>query len=461
MSVRGGERACDGLDGAFDLGFSGGEEMTLRLRVVSDHRRLLGDRSTIVFGVNGGTLGRSADNDWVLPDPLRYVSAHHGRVHYREGQFFLEDLSTNGIFLNDEELPVSKRFPGGYRLQNGDIIRVGEYQIVAAVEASEAALAPAEAGAVPTSIHALHTLGRAAQTDIGAMLDLDELLVPDSSPSDHFRPVDAYGLPVRSASAAAVAARSGAAPAAAQVAAAAPAAAPATVPEIEAESEAVARRIARLARAASRDPKNGSSAPALYDVQSGLQAFCRGAGLDGDKLSPDAQTRMLHLAGQLFREALVGFKELERARHEVRNRFRIEMPHPEPDDPRPSLARLTVDELMIELLQQHESRRLDAVQWLREAVGDAKTHEHASSAAMRAAFVEFLDRLDPSELEARFERAARRGKARSADKAQYWDLFTTFYRNLIEMPADHLPHTFIEAFATAYRDFFKQTPPHR
>jgi type VI secretion system protein len=434
--------------------------MTLRLRVVSDHRRLLGDRSTIVFGFDGGTLGRSADNDWVLPDPLRYVSAHHGRVQYRDGQFFLEDLSTNGIFLNDEELPVSKRFPGGYRMQNGDIVRIGQYQIVVAVEAAEAAAAPAPAdgAAVPTSIHALHSLGRAAQTDIGAMLNLDDLLVPDSSPSDNFRPVDAYGVPVRTAAPipSPAAARRGAAPAVAQTVAAEPASAT----DIDIESEAVARRIARLARAAGRDPRNGASAPALYDVHSGLQAFCRGAGMDGDKLSPDAQTRMLHVAGQLFREALVGFKELERARHEVRNRFRIEI-QPEPDDPRPSLARLTVDELMLELLQQHETRRLDAVQWLREAVAEAKTHENASSAAMRAAFIEFLDRLDPSELEARFERAARRGKAKSADKAQYWDLFTTFYRTLIEMPADHLPHTFIEAFATAYRDFFKQIPPQR
>jgi type VI secretion system protein len=434
--------------------------MTLRLRVVSDHRRLLGDRSTIVFGFDGGTLGRSADNDWVLPDPLRYVSAHHGRVQYRDGQFFLEDLSTNGIFLNDEELPVSKRFPGGYRMQNGDIVRIGQYQIVVAVEAAEAAAAPAPAdgAAVPTSIHALHSLGRAAQTDIGAMLNLDDLLVPDSSPSDNFRPVDAYGVPVRTAAPipSPAAARRGAAPAVAQTVAAEPASAT----DIDIESEAVARRIARLARAAGRDPRNGASAPALYDVHSGLQAFCRGAGMDGDKLSPDAQTRMLHVAGQLFREALVGFKELERARHEVRNRFRIEI-QPEPDDPRPSLARLTVDELMLELLQQRETRRLDTVQWLREAVAEAKTHENASSAAMRAAFIEFLDRLDPSELEARFERAARRGKAKSADKAQYWDLFTTFYRNLIEMPADHLPHTFIEAFATAYRDFFKQIPPQR
>src|SRR6185312_95806 len=292
MSVRGGGADWTGLGevltaptgvspswaGALSrLGFCDGEEMTLRLRVVSDHRRLLGDRSTMVFGFDGGTLGRSADNDWVLPDPLRYVSAHHGRVQYRDGQFFLEDLSTNGIFLNDEELPVSKRFPGGYRMQNGDIIRVGEYQIVVAVEASEATVppAPSDAPAVPTSIHALHTLGRAAQTDIGAMLNLDELLLPDASPSDSFRPVDAYGVPVRSAASGTspAAARGAATPAVAQAVAAEPAGAP----DIDLESEAVARRIARLARAAGRDPRNGASAPALYDVQTGLQAFCRGA----------------------------------------------------------------------------------------------------------------------------------------------------------------------------------------
>ena len=48
----------------------------------------------------------------------------------------------------------------------------------------------------------------------------------------------------------------------------------------EPDEEVIARRIARLAKAAGRDPRNGASAPALYDVQSGLQAFCRGAGID-------------------------------------------------------------------------------------------------------------------------------------------------------------------------------------
>ena len=196
---------------------------------------------------------------------------------------------------------------------------------------------------------------------------------------------------------------------------------------------------------------------ALDNVHSGLDAFCRGAGISSEQLPADAQTRLLHLAGRLLREALVGFKDLERARAETRNRYRIELPPPAADDPRPTLAS-PVEDLTVALLVRHEARQVDSVQWLRELVGEARLHESATDQAMRRAFVEFLDRLDPAELEARFERAARRGKARSADKAQYWELFTTFYRNLIEMPADHLPHTFVEAFAGAYREALKKPP---
>jgi type VI secretion system FHA domain protein len=430
--------------------------MTLRLRIVSDHRRLLGDRSSIVFTVDGGTIGRSADNDWVLPDPLRYVSAHHARVEYRDGHFYLEDLSTNGVFVNDDDRPLAKALPMGHQLETGDIVRMGDYQIVAAVETTGehpvTAQADTGAGPVPTSIHGLKTLGRAsAQTDLGAMLNLDDLLVPDSSPNPTFHPVNAYGQAIAHIPMAAPPTRPTALePASAPV--------PTPAPSPSAEEEAIERRIARLARAAGRDPKNGANAPALYDVHSGLQAFCRGAGVEVERLPPDAQTRILHLAGQLFREALVGLKDLDRSRNDTRNRFRIELPT-DPDDPRPSLARSTVEDLLIDLFAQHESRRVDAVGWLREAIAEGKTHEIAAAKATRTAFVEFLDRLDPAELEARFERAARRGKARSADKAQYWELFTTFYRNLIEMPADHLPHTFVEAFAAAYKEYVKKPLP--
>jgi len=434
--------------------------MTLRLRVVSDQRRSLGDRSSILFTADGGTIGRSADNDWVLPDPLRYVSAHHARVIFRNNRFYLQDVSTNGVFINDEPEPLNKRGADGYVLRNGDVLKIGDYQVVVALDTDIEQPKPQDTGAaaVPTSIHALHTLGRAAQTDIGHMLNLDDLLIPDSPTGEAMLPVNAYGQAVMQGPVRALVAAPAAAPAMVSP--------PRRAPNTDPDEDSLARRVEVLANAAKRDiqnrsngasPANGATPAQLMDVNSGLQVFCRGAGIDADQLPVDAQTRLLHLAGQLFREALVGLKELERSRNESRNRFRIETPPHEPDDPRPSLARLTASELVLELMVGHEKRRLDAVQWLRESVGEAKTHELAIQQATRAAFVEFLDRLDPAELEARFERAARRGKARSADKAQYWELFITFYRNLIEMPADHLPHTFVEAFAASYREYLRKT----
>src|SRR6185437_13975533 len=209
--------------------------MTLRLRVVSDQRRSLGDRSSIVFKVDGGTIGRSADNDWVLPDPLRYVSAHHARVQFRNGRFYLQDLSTNGVFVNDDSEPVARRNPEGYPLRNGDMVRIGDYQVVVALDTG------ADQLAVPTSIHALHTYGRAAQTDIGAMLNLDDLLVPESPTGEELLPVNAYGqavvqAPVRSL-----------------------AAAPRPVPNTEPDEDSLARRVERLAKAARKDISSGAN----------------------------------------------------------------------------------------------------------------------------------------------------------------------------------------------------------
>jgi len=414
----------------------------LRLRVVSEQRRSLAERSSTTFSVEGGTIGRSADNDWVLPDPLRYVSAHHARVQFREGHFYLQDVSTNGVYVNDDMEPLAKRGSSGYRLANGDVLRMGDYHILAALE-SHGEAQPAAAAAVPTSIHALRTLGRTTERDIGAKLNVEELLVPviDLPPL----PVSAYGQPVDSDRVQALAQP-------------APANGSAVIEPPAAVLEEVApigASLARLAEAVGQ-PKNSGSYLSLEDAHTAFDAFCRGAGIAQERLPAEAQGRLLHLAGRLFREALVGFKELERIRAETRNRYRIESPPPDQDDPRPSLEDSMVEDLAIELFLRHEGRRLDSVQWLRDTVAGARLHESAIAQATRAAFVEFLDRLDPAELEARFERAARRGKARSADKAQYWELFTSFYRNLIEMPADHLPHTFVEAFAAAYREALKK-----
>ncbi len=59
--------------------------MAIKLRVISDQHRELGELRTRVFGVNGGSIGRAPDNDWILPDSKRVVSGHHCEIEYRSG----------------------------------------------------------------------------------------------------------------------------------------------------------------------------------------------------------------------------------------------------------------------------------------------------------------------------------------------------------------------------------------
>ena len=101
--------------------------MGLRLQITSRHRQALGDRGIKEFGRDGGTIGRSLESDWVLPDGQRYISSRHASIDYRSGSYYIVDTSTNGVYVNDAEQPVGRGNP--QRLFTGDRIRLGEYEI--------------------------------------------------------------------------------------------------------------------------------------------------------------------------------------------------------------------------------------------------------------------------------------------------------------------------------------------
>src|SRR5580700_925066 len=92
-------------------------QMALKLTIVDDQRGQPGRGGSIVFGVGGGGIGRAHDNDWVLPDPQRYLSAHHARVRFSNGAFHLLDTSSNGVFINERTTALGRR--GSYVLRDG------------------------------------------------------------------------------------------------------------------------------------------------------------------------------------------------------------------------------------------------------------------------------------------------------------------------------------------------------
>jgi predicted component of type VI protein secretion system len=81
-----------------------------------------------IFDVRGGSIGRLDTNDWALPDPDRFVSSRHAVVRFAGGAFCLEDVSTNGTFLNAPHLAVGKEVPA--RLKDGDRVYIGDYEIL-------------------------------------------------------------------------------------------------------------------------------------------------------------------------------------------------------------------------------------------------------------------------------------------------------------------------------------------
>jgi type VI secretion system protein len=425
--------------------------MALRLRVVSEHSTRLGPQSTKVFGVHGGTIGRATDNEWILPDPERYLSGKHARVDFRAGSYVLVDTSSNGTYINGAQVPLGKYHD--YPLKDGDYIRLGEYELLVSIDKSND-FPPEDSAIVAYDGHSPSSaVKKSTANDLGADLDLSQLLEPSglSISESGSRPRDLYGQSMP------------------------PLAQSAGLEDAPGTPWHMMTRPLKVETSKVDTPKTDSKSereslqasirsqpPALYesDFDAGLAAFCRGAGIDPRSVTSEARGAALQLAGQLLREAVTGLLELNQRRSEFRNRFRISPPPVEPSESPLNLSR-GVDEAMVRLLTTL-STRAGSVEAMRDAFRELKAENAAMVSAMRAAFEEFLSRVDPKELEDRIERAGKRGVFGGQSKAKNWEFYAEMFPGLAQRPADGFPHLFIETFARAYEARMKaSTQPRR
>ncbi len=365
--------------------------MALRLTIISEQSTALGEAASMLVDKEGARIGRASDNEWVLPDPNRYISAHHARIFFKNGTYIVEDTSTNGLYLNDELEPVGRLGPQPLRAI--DTLRMGPYQI--RVRDSDSTAADASAitpyGTSNADEGATHP-----QRDIGVDLSIGALLVEDEDESAARRGFDAWSNPVADPG----------------------------LMQFNAELQAAAARPRPAPpRPATVAAKSSPSAPGV------LEPFCRGAGVGSPKLPAESQERLLQLAGLLLRESLMGIKALARLQREIRQESGLSAIAEDPE--RLALQNLPVEELMVRLLLGHENRQLDAVQWIRELYGSASRHDAALMRALRPALIEFTQRLDPGSLSPGSPAAER-------------------FRSITDMPDGRLPHLFAESLARSF-----------
>jgi type VI secretion system protein len=394
--------------------------MGLKLTIVSEQHEILGPRASIVLGNAGGSIGRSRDNDWVLSDPNCYLSAHHARVQCRLGSYYLLDTSTNGVYVNGGMVPIGRR--NIYPLRNGDRLRLGDYLIDVSIDVESEAAAAAEASAIFSVTTALQRTAEASDPDIGASLDVKELLAQPAASTTGLRAVNVFGQqPLTRETALLTRERD------AHGSTAVPTRTrldthPAPAPH-------AARADAQPASVARSRPIEGSTA---------IDALCRGAGIDAARLPSDTPAQLLHRAGLLLREALGGLKAVALAQRELRDQSHLKL---EQETPQADLAALSVEELLLQLLAGRW-QTIDAVQWLRDSGASMREQELAFMRAMRSALSEFVARLDPRSLA---QTSAERTETEHASSG-----LTARFRSITENSSGALPQLFVEALARAF-----------
>ncbi len=170
--------------------------MPLKLTIISYQRLSPGQETTKVLDRGSVSIGRAAQNDWILQDPERILSGKHCTVHHQDGGYFLTDTSTNGVYLNDSEQRIGRGEM--VRLQEGDRFVLGEYEIAATLLPSATEWDENEAAGPITDVVVVPTMAAVSAFPTAGVVSLDSHAadIPKHSFADIFaEDHDDLGLP--------------------------------------------------------------------------------------------------------------------------------------------------------------------------------------------------------------------------------------------------------------------------
>lgn len=374
--------------------------MSLKLKIVSKNADLLGNDYVREFHESGATIGRSLRNDWILPDPDRYISGKHATIDFRGGMYYLADISSNGVYVNDEMDPIGNGNPR--RLFDGDRLHMGDFEFEVSIDTGESLEMPPDPkpGVVPDNIEQLVD-EVSLRTGI-KLLDEEEI-----SGDEEFQSA-LFGSESK---------------------------------KVEAKDNTKDNDAAK-AESKSLDV----SADDLFD------SFLDGLGINRAELLPSVnRPDMMMTAGQILREFVSGMTDLLTSRANLKDTFRLDQTTVLPHQNNPMKFSQNTGDLIKQLLLGSEGEYLGARDAIREVSRDLLNHQNAFIDAMNSAFIEFADRLDPDELQERFDKSASGvnffGFSR---RKNYWQQYCDLYPILTEKGGGRFPQMFGEEFVKAY-----------
>lgn len=469
--------------------------MALCLTITSYHKITPGQCPEKSMDNGVMAIGRSQENDWVLPDPERLVSAKHCVIQYKDGRYYLTDTSTNGVELLHAGIRL--RRGNSEPLQDGEVIRIGEYEIQARIDFNLQVTESAVAGADnANSFEAL--MGRASMPAVAApvipptahfqggsanatMPDLFDFLTPSAVPPptqpDHvpaeqhdFRPPTPF-IPAPPVAAPAVVTPPAApmlipddwdllsdlpapsvdlakpAPPVEPVVMAPPSVEPLAFPPVAPpvvtppEPPIAAPPVAPMA------PPTDAARPEL------LQAFLRGAGLDQLRIDHAQAEAQMEAIGRSYRLMVEGLIDVLRARSSLKGEFRMQQTLIRPVENNPLKFAPNADEALLLLLRHANQAFMAPDQAIKDSFDDLRAHQLAVMAGVEAAIKHLLKRFEPAALEARMGKPGGLSNLFGGSRqAQYWQQFTALYSQISSEAEDDFQDLFGREFSRAYEE---------
>ncbi len=378
--------------------------MGLVLKVTSEHKELFGDDCERYFSEEGGTIGRSLQSDWILPDPDRYISAKHATLDFHGGAYYLADISSNGVYVNDDIEPLGKGNPR--RLFDGDKIRMGDFEFLVSLEHGESLVFPPEE---PMTVVPDHIEQLVPEDSIKTGIDLlgEEEIIGDEAFHSTL-----FGGPAKKV-------------------------------EVGEDADKIEQQ---------PNPFSAPEEPQELTPADLLDAFFDGARISRSEIHPLVDPlEVMRNAGQVLNEFIIGMSELLKCRANFKSVFRLDQTTTLPRQNNPLKLSADVRSAMKQLLVGEEGEFLGSTDAVREACCDLKFHHDAVLAAMNISFGEFADRFNPDELQENFDRALKKKPLFSVlSQLKYWRLYCDLYPIMTQRGAGQFPHMFGEEFVREY-----------
>jgi type VI secretion system protein ImpI len=483
--------------------------MILTLEVTGPEAGKLGPAHRKVFNASGGTIGRVDDNAWVLKDP--YVSSHHAVIRFTNGQFYIEDTSTNGTFINTPETRLHRGEP--YALKPGDRIIIDPFEIRVSIAGAPARDVPARPfgdafGDRPRAAAPVGDPFRAGPLVPADPFGDDPFEPRDPTPSSSPRMASPFGLdphpaavsdssldPLKALFSDSRPAAPKDVPRAANLGAASPihdhyqpppvvrppdpepipsqggvipddwdksqiirmpapaaprpVAPPPQIPEPVAPPRPTPRAAAPVPSAAKVPPP---PVPAR-GVAGGsddvtLASVLVAAGLDNVTVTPELAQNF----GEILRVVVTGVMDVLQARQRIKDEFRMRVTSFKRSDNNPLKFSANVDDALHNLLVKRNAAFLGPVDAFEDAFEDLRNHQMAMLAGVRVAFEAMLAELDPDRLQEEFDRQLKKAGGLVPAKLRYWELYRDKLHDMVKDPDTNFREWFGEEFAKAYEE---------